>query len=151
MTTDFKNRVSIKKRLNFYNQITREIFFFLPYIESSIPALYSEEYSRHIVLLNKQKKIDFLKFGNPPNPLINYSKKRLKSLWIRKVNLEILTTSENVWLKIHSSCINFSYLRKMRKINSAIDGNKYFKIFGHLFVFVLQPHVIYLTGLHVMS
>ena len=44
-------------------------FFFLTYIESSIPAQYSKEYSRHIVLLNKQKKIDFLKFWNPRNPL----------------------------------------------------------------------------------
>ena len=61
MTTDFKNRVSRKKRLNFYIQITREIFFFLTYIESSISSPYSKEYSRHIVLLNEQKKIDFLK------------------------------------------------------------------------------------------
>ena len=38
-------------------------------MESSIPAPYSKEYSRHIVLLNKQKKIDFLKFWNPPYPL----------------------------------------------------------------------------------
>ena len=28
VTTDFKNRVSRKKRLNFYIQVTREIFFF---------------------------------------------------------------------------------------------------------------------------
>ena len=59
MNTDFKNRVSRKKRLNFYIQITRDFFFFLIYIESSIPAPYSKilgEYSRHIVLLNKQKK-----------------------------------------------------------------------------------------------
>ena len=68
MTTDFKNRVSRKKRLNFYIRITREQIFFFN-LESSIPAPYSKEYSRHIVLLNKQKKIDFLKFGNPPNPL----------------------------------------------------------------------------------
>ena len=61
MTTDFKNRVSRKERLNFYIQITREIFF-LTYIESSILAPYSKEYSRNIVLLNKQNKIDFLKF-----------------------------------------------------------------------------------------
>ena len=46
-----------------------KFFFFLTYIELSIPAPYSKEYSRHIVLLNKQKKIDFLKFWNPPNPL----------------------------------------------------------------------------------
>ena len=62
MTTVFKNRVSRKKRLNFYIQITREIFVYLTYIESLIPAPYSKEYSRHIVLLNKQKKIDFFKF-----------------------------------------------------------------------------------------
>ena len=58
MTTDFKNRVSRKKRLNVYIQITREIKI-ETYIESSIPAPYSKEYSRHIVLSNKQKKIDF--------------------------------------------------------------------------------------------
>ena len=63
MTTYLKNRVSRKKRLNFYIQITREYkIIFLTYIESSIPAPYSKEYSKHIVLLNKQKKIDFLKF-----------------------------------------------------------------------------------------
>ena len=60
MTTDFKNKVSRKKRLNFYIQITREIFFFYTYIESSIPALYSKKYSAHIVLLNEQiKKLFF--------------------------------------------------------------------------------------------
>ena len=60
MTTDLKNRVSRKERINFYIQITREIFSFKTYTESSIPAPYSKEYSRHIVLLNKQRKIDFL-------------------------------------------------------------------------------------------
>ena len=41
VTTDFKIRVSRKKRLNFYIQIRHEIFFFLTYIKSSIPAPYS--------------------------------------------------------------------------------------------------------------
>ena len=57
MTTDFKNIVSRKKRLNFYIKITREnLFLFLTYIESSILAPYSKEYCKHIVLLNKHKK-----------------------------------------------------------------------------------------------
>ena len=48
---------------------TWNFFFFSTHTESSIPAPYSKEYSRHIVLLSKQKKIDLLKFRNPPNPL----------------------------------------------------------------------------------
>ena len=70
MTTDFKNRVSRKKRLNFYIQITREKKFFLTYIESSIAAPYSKEYSRHIVLLNRQRKLIFWNFETHLNSFL---------------------------------------------------------------------------------
>ena len=104
MTTDFKYRVSRKTWLNFYIQITREIFFFSTYIESSFPEPYSKEHSRHIVLLNKQQKIDFFKFWNPPNPLTKLapSTEECKASRCTRSHFPRVSLMSSSWLHMHT-------------------------------------------------
>ena len=73
-----------------------KFFFFLIYIESSIPAPYSKEYSRHIVLFNKQKKNGFLKFWNPPNPLSQKNRFSDKFTLVLPLNFFLLFTAVSI-------------------------------------------------------
>ena len=88
-------------------------FFFLTYIESSIPAPYSKEYSRHIVLLDKQKqKLIFWNFETRlttlrRNVIVKLPKKSLhfafsKSFAAKKFDFQLiflyLFLDNNYWI-----------------------------------------------------